>query len=168
MNEEVHGRAADLIAQQHVEEIPPAERDWLERHLQDCHQCAAFAMSTHQALQSLRSFSVSVPPALARRTQMRVHLRIHELAESRRRLCALWVSCALSWVVGVASAPLVWRAFAWLGRESRLPAFAWQAGFVLWWFIPAGAALGMILWYKARAGEEHAGARTLPTLGWWV
>ena len=40
MNQEAHARAKQLVAQERVEGISQAERDWLTAHLQDCTRCA--------------------------------------------------------------------------------------------------------------------------------
>ena len=66
----------------------------------------------------------------------------------------LWVSCALSWVLGALSAPFVWRAFAWLGKRFELPAIAWQLGFALWWALPA-AAVGVVLVMRKTLAERE-------------
>ena len=167
MNQDVHTRAARLIAQERVEGIMPADREWLNRHLEGCGKCSSLAGATDRAFQSLRLFSVSPPPTLASRTQFRVRLRAEALRTREPRLWALGISCALSWVVGVASAPFVWRAFAWLGGEMSLPALVWQAGFVLWWLVPAGAALALVAWQKARWRDEQPGGLRSPPSNRW-
>jgi hypothetical protein len=55
--------------------------------------------------------------------------------EPRHRL--LWTVCGASWILGVASAPYVWRLFEWFGQRSGTPKIALQLGFGLWWAIPA-------------------------------
>ena len=98
--------------------------------------------ANEHALQALRSNSVSVDPALVSTTQARVRLRARELRENQVRMRALWISCALSWVLGVASAPLVWRAFHWIGLHAALPKMIWESAFALWWLLPAGCGGG--------------------------
>src|SRR5260370_42070233 len=51
MNIDLHARAERLIAQDRVEGIPRAEREWLGVHLQDCARCNDLARQTEQALQ---------------------------------------------------------------------------------------------------------------------
>lgn len=145
MSEDVHARAARLIAQERVEGITGADRDWLDRHLEDCAPCGGLAQDTDWALRSLRSFSVAVPLTLASRTQFRIHMRAREIQERERRRWSLWISCGLSWALGAASAPHVWRGFEWLGHRSGLPSLVWQTGFVLWWALPALVAAAILL-----------------------
>jgi len=56
----------------------------------------------------------------------------------------------LSWIFGIASAPLVWRGFAWLGGEFGLPKFVWVAGVAMWWIVPALVATGVVLLEQGR------------------
>lgn len=159
MNGDVHERAQRLILESRVEGLSPADQEWLSQHLETCEPCARLADSTDRALRSLRSVSVPVSPALIRATRLRMHARALELAERRTRMTLLWVSCALSWVLGVASAPWVWRAFAWLGERARMPAIAWQLGFVLWWTLPTAAVAVVLLVRRTqvRSQEESEG-----------
>src|SRR5713226_9256674 len=53
MNDQHHARAKQLIAQERVEGISQAERDWLSTHLHECANCAAHAQETEKALRSL-------------------------------------------------------------------------------------------------------------------
>src|SRR5919197_1109883 len=162
MDDTNHERAERLIAMARVEGISGAERAWLDAHLEACSRCAAVGRSTERAIGSLRAVSVRVDPSLVNRTRLRVYLRAQELGEERQRAWALWVSCALSWALGVASAPFVWRAFAWLGEQTGAPRLVWQLGFVMWWVLPAGAAAAIVAWHKSRAGDREASSATLP------
>jgi hypothetical protein len=85
---------------------------------------------------------------------MIVRRRAEELSAQRLRNVGLVVGCALSWLVGVASAPLVWRIFAWIGNTFDLPRIVWVLGFTLWWLVPVAAAACVVLWYRARAERE--------------
>jgi hypothetical protein len=146
-----HDHARELIDRQHVEGLSAAGRESLEEHLEACAECARVAAVTSQALHSLRSVSVPVPPALAARTQLRVYLRAHEMRGPEHGW-ALWIAFGISWVMGLASAPYVWRAFHWLGSHAGLPDPLWKMGFALWWALPALLAVGVLLverWGKA-------------------
>ena len=145
MSKDVHQRAECLIVASRVEGLSTSDQGWLDQHLESCARCAQRADSTAQALQSLRSVSVRVGPVLIHATRLRVHARALELGERRTQMTMLWVSCALSWVLGALSAPFVWRAFAWLGERSGIPAFAWQLGFALWWALPAAAVTVVVV-----------------------
>jgi len=156
MNPDVHERAGQLLDALHVEDISDAERTWLDAHLGECPACQARAQATQRALQTLRSGVVSVDPALVGKTQARVRLRARELRENQVRMRALWISCALSWVLGVASAPLVWQAFEWIGLHAALPKLVWESAFALWWLLPAAVAAGLIAWQRRRASTEES------------
>ncbi len=49
---------------------------------------------------------------------------------------SVWAIAAVSWVLGVSTAPWVWRGIEWLGQETGAPKLLLQAGFVLWWSVP--------------------------------
>jgi hypothetical protein len=152
MIEELHARAERLIAQERVEEISAAERAWLARHLDECTPCAAMAGATQQALASLCASSVELPRALASRTQMRVRMRAEELRDRAPARKLLWAITAMSWALGVATAPWVWRGFEWLGQHTGVPKPLWEIGVVLWWAIPAIIAAAAVILEKK--GEQ--------------
>jgi hypothetical protein len=156
MSKDVHQRAERLIVANGVEGLSASDQAWLDQHLESCARCAKRADSTEQALRSLRSVSVRVGPGLIRATRLRVHARALELHERRTQMTMLWVSCALSWILGALSAPSIWRAFAWLGERARIPAFAWQLGFALWWALPA-AAVTVVLVMRRTQAESRTG-----------
>jgi hypothetical protein len=154
MNQEAHARAEQLIAQERVEGIAQAERDWLAAHLHDCARCAGVAHQTDQALRSMRAAAIPLPSGLASRTQFRVRLRAQELREREPKRRALWLACALSWAFGIASAPYVWRLFEWFGERAGVPKLVWEVGFGLWWTIPALFAAAVLLMENSRRGEQ--------------
>lgn len=154
MSEDVHAKASQLISQERVEGISPVERQWLERHLQECENCAAQARATEEAVRALRAVAVPLPRALASRAQMRVRLRVQELREREPRRRWLWAMCGISWALGLASAPYVWRAFEWMGHRTGVPKLVWELGFGLWWTIPALVAAVVFLLESARQTDE--------------
>jgi hypothetical protein len=154
MSEDVHARAGHLIAQERVEGISPAERRWLEQHQQECKRCAVQGRLMEEAVLALRGVAVPLPRTLASRAQMRVRLRAQELQEREPRLRMIWVVCGLSWALGIASAPYVWRAFAWIGEHTGAPKLVWELGFGLWWTIPALIAAVVLLLENARKTDE--------------
>ena len=154
MSEDVHARAGHLIAQERVEGISPAERQWLDRHLQECEGCAEQARTTEDAVRALRAVAVQLPRALASRTQMRVRLRAQELNEREPRRRAIWLACGVSWALGITSAPYIWRAFEWMGQRTGVPKLVWEMGFGLWWTIPALVAAVVLLLENARRTDE--------------
>lgn len=154
MNEDIHARAERLILQNQVEGICPQEREWLDRHLEACSDCDRLASATERTLRSFCAVSVPVPSSLTRRTQLRLYLRMEELQTRERSGWILWISCTLSWALGIASAPYVWRGFEWAGRHIGVPDVVWQLGFGLWWALPALVATGILLIEKL--GERRS------------
>ena len=158
MSENLHQRAQQLFAQSLVEGLSSTDQAWLEAHLRECAACAREIASTRELLHALRSVPVSVPRDLAARTQMRVRLRAQESAQSSGSGALLWVITGASWLLGVLSAPLVWRGFAWLGAQLNLPKTVLEFGFVLWWTLPPLLAVAAVL--HQRVISNGIGARS--------
>ncbi len=154
MSADIHARAGQLIAQERVEGISTAERSWLEQHLAECERCAEQARATEEAIRALRGVAIPLPRALASRAQMRVRLRAQELREREPRQRLLWVTCGMSWALGIASAPYVWRLFEWLGKHTGTPKLVLEMGFGLWWAIPALFAAAIVLMESTRQANE--------------
>ncbi len=153
MNTDVHVRAQQLIAKQRVEGISPEEQVWLGAHAAECEACSALQTQTAQALAAFRSTNIELPKNLAARTQLRVRLRAEELPAHNPGRLLLWAIAGVSWLLGLASAPLVWRGFAWAGGELGLPKIVWQVGVALWWLVPGIVATGTILLHKVSRKE---------------
>jgi anti-sigma factor RsiW len=151
MSENVHRRAQQLFSQSLVEGLSSGGQSWLEAHLRECPACARQVASTRELLSALRNIPISTPRDLAARTQLRVRLRAQEFAQASNSGLLLWIITAASWLLGVLSAPLVWRGFAWLGAEFHLPKTVLQLGFVLWWTVPALIAVAAVLHQRATA-----------------
>jgi anti-sigma factor RsiW len=149
MNENLHKRAQHLLAESVVEGLRPADETWLREHLAECSACAQEAAATQNILHALRTVPVKVPRDLAARAQLRVRLRMQETSAPASGSFWLWAVTAASWLLGVFSAPLVWRGFAWLGASFGLPKLALELGFVLWWAVPALVAVGAVLHQRA-------------------
>ncbi|HUA00887.1 MAG TPA: hypothetical protein VMB02_11205 [Candidatus Aquilonibacter sp.] len=146
MTEDAHARAKQLIDEERVAgNLADADRAWLAKHLRGCGACVRVAGETERAVASLRAATIEFPRNLASRTQLRVRLRADELQEHSAGKKLLWAVSGVSWVLGVASAPWVWRGFAWIGEHTGVPKPLWAMGFVLWWAIPALFAAGAIL-----------------------
>ena len=150
MSPDLHACAEQLIAQERVEGISPAEREWLTAHLRDCARCNELARQTEQALRSMRTAAISLPEGLAGRTQFRVRLRAQELREREPHNQLMWVTCGVSWALGVATAPYVWRIFEWVGQRTGAPRILLQLSFGLWWAVPALIAGAVMLIENAR------------------
>ena len=159
MNQGRHARAEQLIAQERVEGISQAEREWLAAHLQECAPCTDLARQTDQALRSMRAAAIPFPSGLASRTQFRVRLRAQELREREPKRGALWLTCAVSWIFGVASAPYVWSLFQWFGQHTGAPKLVWELAFGLWWTLPALFVVAVLLMERVRLDDEPAWMR---------
>jgi hypothetical protein len=156
MTTDLHSRARQLFAQERVEGLSTADSDWLAQHLQQCTECSAFAQEMENGLRMLRSAPVPFPKDLANRTQFRVRLRAQELREREPRHRLLWAVCGASWILGVASAPYVWRLFEWFGQRTGTPKLALQLGFGLWWAIPAlVAGIVMLIENVRQSGDAE-------------
>jgi hypothetical protein len=149
MNANIHERAQQLIAQDRVEGLSPSDNNWLAAHLDECVDCANFAQKTSAALRALRAMPVGLPAGLAERTQFRVGLRAQQLRQREPRRRALWIAAGVSWATGVASAPL-----AWLGDHAGVPKLVWEAGFGLWWAVPALVAAVVLLSEHEKQSRE--------------
>ncbi|HEX8871417.1 MAG TPA: zf-HC2 domain-containing protein [Candidatus Acidoferrum sp.] len=149
MSQNLHTRAQQLIAQSLIEGLSAADQAWLDAHLRECPACAREAIATREALLAFRNVPVPVPPGLAARTQMRVRLRAQESMQASGSSALLWVITAASWLLGIFSAPLVWRGFAWAGAQLNVPKLALELGFVLWWAVPALVAVAVVLHQRA-------------------
>ena len=155
MTGNVHERAQQLIAQERVEGIRASDNRWLAVHLQECAACANFAQNTSAALRAWRTIPIALPAGLAERTQFRVGLRAQQLRQHEPRRRALWIAAGISWAAGVASAPYVWRLFAWLGEQAGVPKLVWEAGFALWWAVPALVAAVVLLAEHEKQTDEN-------------
>jgi hypothetical protein len=156
MIEQTHDRARTLIAGQQIEGLSPSDQAWLNAHLAKCDSCAAEIQRVNHALSALRTTHIDLPRNLASRTQFRVRLRAEELRERDHGSLILWAIAAVSWALGVATAPWVWRGFEWAGNELGLPKFVWMAGVALWWLVPGLVAAGLVVLQKrgvARGAE---------------
>lgn len=153
---DVHQRAQESIAAALVEGLPASEQAWLDEHLEECAACAQFAAATRRAVEGLRWVAVNASPALVETTQQRVRLRTRELAERQERWLPLAVSCGLAALLSLVTLPYLWQGFAWMGEQWRLPALAWQAGFVSAWFLPTSLT-AVALWMRSRATNGNHG-----------
>jgi hypothetical protein len=149
MSENLHTRANQLFAQSLVEGLVAGDQAWLEQHLRECPACSAEAASTRDVLSAWRTMPLNMPSDLAARTQIRIRLRAQEAAQNSNGGVLLWIITAASWLLGVVSAPFVWRVFAWVGAYLNLPKPVQELAFVLWWTVPPLVAVGVVLYQRA-------------------
>ena len=136
MTNDLHIRAKNLIAQQYIEPVSCDDERWLNAHVAECESCAAEQLQLRQSLAALRTMHLDLPPNLASRAQFRVRMRVEELREKEPAKKFVWAIAAVSWALGVSTAPWVWRGIEWLGQETGAPKLLLQAGFILWWSVP--------------------------------
>lgn len=157
MNAEFHARAQKLIAQERIEGISAGEQQWLASHLRECANCTQIAQQTNDALRLLRGGAMAIRPprGLAERTRFRVQLRAQELREREPKSRLLWIMCAVSWGLGIASAPYVWQTMQWIGDHTGAPRLLIEFGFGLWWAIPALFAAAVVVIENLRQANER-------------
>jgi predicted anti-sigma-YlaC factor YlaD len=154
MNEDLHAQARRLMDKDRVEGLAMEDRIWLEAHLGECDDCRRWSGHADATLRALINLPVALPSGLAAATSFRVRREAEALKQRRLRNLGLAVGCTLSWVLGVASAPLVWKVCAWLGAEFDLPRAVWILGFAAWWLVPVSAGALLILWQRDRLERE--------------
>jgi len=155
MNAEIHECACRLIDAWNVEGISASEHAWLEAHLAECAACRNRVHANEQALQALRLNAVFINPALVSAAKESVRLRARQLREHQARLRALWISCALSWILGAVTAPLLWQFLGWLGRNVEMSQVVRITLFAFCWFAPASVVGAFIAWRQARVVDRE-------------
>jgi anti-sigma factor RsiW len=154
MTSNPHDKARELIVAERVEGINKADGDWLAAHLETCGACQTLVEATESSIRALRSNVVQIPLGIVSATQARVRRRARTLHEEQLRTHSLWISCFLSWVMGVVSAPLVWEGFKWFGQRLDLPSSVWIGGLALWWLTPTAVVGAVFAWRHARSRDE--------------
>ena len=154
-----HGKARELIVAKRVESISQTNSDWLGRHLEVCAACRTLLEATENSIRALRSNVVQIPLGIVSATQASIRMRARTLREEQLRMRSMWISCALSWVMGVVSAPLVWEGFKWFGQRLDLPSSVWMAGLAMWWLTPT-AVVGAVLAWRHKNSRDEIGSET--------
>lgn len=140
-----HDRAVELISTRGVEGIGSADEAWLEAHLAECRQCAAYADWLRSAAQMLRAMPVMASPRLVSTTQARLRARALEMQERETRSFLIAVSFCLGVLVSTGSAWVWWKFGSWVAEAVGLPQSIVAPGVLLFWLLPALAvALLMI------------------------
>ena len=148
MNYETHERARRLLAAATVEGISPMEEQWLKAHLSTCEECTKEASALEGAVVAFRSLRVVANDDMVRRTNLLVRRRAQELQARREHALPLWISVGMSTALVLVTTPYAWSLFAWFGRITYLPNPVWQAGFLMWWFLPATILAAVAGWKR--------------------
>jgi hypothetical protein len=107
-------------------------------------------------VRALRSQPLAADSALVRATQMRVRSRVLELQRQQERLWVICVSC-FAVTLGTAFTTVLWRGFAWVSPQARLPSPVWQIGLVVLGLMPAIVA-GILLLARGTYLADHNGS----------
>ena len=150
MNPDTHGRARKLLAAATVEGISPVEEQWLKAHLSICKEYTNEASALESAVDAFRSLRVVANDDVVRRTNLLVRRRAQELQARREHTIPLWISVGVSTVLVLVTTPYAWSLFAWFGRITNMPNMVWQAGFLMWWFLPATILAAVAGWKRAQ------------------
>ncbi len=162
MTRSVHERAQELIALAGIEggteDLSNAQQQtWLRAHLQECAACRDYAEAAGRAVRALRSQPLAADSALVRATQMRVRSRALELRREQERLWVICVCCVAVTLGTTFTTAVLWRGFAWMGQQVRLPGLVWQIGLVELGLIPAIVA-GILLLARGTYLADHNGS----------
>jgi predicted anti-sigma-YlaC factor YlaD len=144
MTRDIHDEARQLIALTGAEDLSNAQQSWLRTHLQDCGACRAYAEAVGLVVRTLRSVTLAADSRLVRGTQMRVHHHARRLRETRERMWLVGIACLGVGLSATLTAPLLWHLFAWMGAWTGVSSPVWQAGFALFWIVPA-LVVGVLL-----------------------
>jgi anti-sigma factor RsiW len=159
-----HERSRQLLAAGHVEGLSAAEREWLDRHLEECSQCAEEAGALVAAVRVLRTSSPLASPELVQRTRLAVRRFAAQRANDRAHGVPLWIAVTLSGAWMLLTAPTAWWICGWLGRAARVPDAVWQVGFLVWWFLPATLLAAILAW--RHAGRTPEGTSGMAHVNW--
>ena len=154
MNSDPHERARLMIALSGPEDVSNREQSWLAAHLESCPSCREFAESTGQSIRSLRGIPITASAGLVSTTQMRVRQRALELQRRRERFWVICVCCAAVTLCSAVTTILLWRGFAWMGEQTRLPAPIWEEGFIAVYLTPA-VLVGILLLARGTFLADH-------------
>ena len=159
MTRNAHDEARELIAVAGAndKDLSGAQQTWLRAHLQDCVACRDYAEGAGRMVRALRSQPLAADSALVRATRMRVRSRVLELQRQQERL---WVICVCCFAVTLSTAfttAVLWRGFAWVGQQARLPSPVWQIGLVVLGLMPTIVA-GILLLARGTYLADHNGS----------
>jgi hypothetical protein len=88
---------------------------------------------------------------------MRVRSRALELQRRQERLWVICVCCVAVTLVTAFTTAVLWRGFAWMGQQARLPSPVWQIGLMALDLMPAIVA-GILLLARGTYLADHNGS----------
>jgi predicted anti-sigma-YlaC factor YlaD len=147
MTQSTHDQARELIALAGAndKDLSTAEQRWLRAHLEECAACRDYANAAGRVVRALHSQPLAADFALVRTTQMRVRSRAMGLRRQQERLWVISVCCVAVTVVTASTTAVLWRGFAWMGQQARLPGPVWQVGLLALGLMPAIVAAILML-----------------------
>ena len=154
MTRNEHERAQELIALAGAGGPSGKQEIWLRAHLQGCAPCRDYQDAAGCVVRELRSQPIAAGSALVRATQIRVRQRALELQQQQERLWVVCVCCLAVTLTTTVSTAALWRGFAWMGEQARLPSQVWQIGIVTLGFLPAIVA-GFLLLARGTYLDHH-------------
>ncbi len=160
MSTDLHAQARTLLDRGDAPGISPAEQAWLHEHLRQCDPCRRYAELTARAIQGLSSFSFSVDPGLAARTQAALTRRAQQMEAERARRSMYLRGFALACLFTVIGSLLAWPGWAYIAGRAQLAPWEWQLGFSLFWVLPS-ASIAMLLLVGMALGNGRSNVRSL-------
>jgi ABC-type amino acid transport system permease subunit len=85
---------------------------------------------------------------------MRVRQRALELQRQQERFWVICVCCAAVTLCSAVTTILLWRGFAWMGEQARLPTPIWEEGFIAVYLTPA-VLVGILLLARGTFLANH-------------
>ena len=65
------------------------------------------------------------------------------------------MSCAVSWVLGGLTIPLLWREIVWIEQYVKLPTPVWILLLMLWWALPTLVMAAILGAKRFQASDER-------------
>ena len=159
MTRNIHEQARELIALAGAndKDLSSREQTWLRAHLEECAACRDYSEAAGRVVRALHSHPVAADFALVQTTQMRVRSRAQELRRQHERLWVICVCCVAVTVVTASTTAVLWRGFAWMGQQARLPDPVWQIGLLALGLMPAMVA-GILMLARGTYWADHNGS----------
>ena len=105
----------------------------------------------------MRAIPVAAELSLVSTTQRMVRRRALELQRQRERMWLVAVSCTVVTLCALLSTVALWLGFEWLGARAQLASSVWQAGFLVFFVMPA-LVVAIMLLAKDTHLADHTGS----------